>query len=243
MDKPDLPNQIGPNAIKVDLNYDIHFQPNIDFEEIDIKHSGSFNDGIIVMEEDHEEKMNKDNSKEVLSSKKEKSTILNNNIENNSYSNKPNSNLNNNIIEEEDKLHDILHDKVYNNMVFLFVNPASGSKEGQNIINMGVKKVEFIDTYKCSAFIFNVLDRTNYLEGVSLLRQYQLQCLTIPKSHPRVIIGGGDGTVLSIIEDFLTQGINVQNCLFGVLPLGTGNDLSCSLGWGCNIYFNIFSHD
>jgi diacylglycerol kinase (ATP) len=52
---------------------------------------------------------------------------------------------------------------------------------------------------------------------------------------PRVVIGGGDGTVLSVIEDFLSLGINVQNCLFSVLPLGTGNDLANSLGWGCNL--------
>lgn len=57
-------------------------------------------------------------------------------------------------------------------------------------------------------------------------------CLLVHKKLPRVIIGGGDGTVLSLIEELLSLGINVQNCLFGILPMGTGNDLSNSLGWG-----------
>ncbi len=58
------------------------------------------------------------------------------------------------------------------------------------------------------------------------------------KSIPRVIIGGGDGTVLSVIEELATLGINVQNCFFGVLPLGTGNDLANSLGWGSKEIIN-----
>jgi hypothetical protein len=62
--------------------------------------------------------------------------------------------------------------------VFFFINPASGSKEGQHLINMAVKKVEFIDTIKCIAFIYNIRDRTNYLEGVNHLKNLQEKCIS-----------------------------------------------------------------
>ena len=77
-------------------------------------------------------------------------------------------------MKDVEKLHIFSNDKSFeNDFIFFFINPISGSREGQQVINMGIKKVEFIDTYKSSAFIFNILDRTNYLEGVSLLRIYQ----------------------------------------------------------------------
>lgn len=57
---------------------------------------------------------------------------------------------------------------------------------------------------------------------------YQL----VPNSLAKIIIGGGDGSILHVIEYLENQGVNVHNCLFGVLPLGTRNDLSSTLGWG-----------
>jgi len=51
----------------------------------------------------------------------------------------------------------------------------------------------------------------------------------------KVIIGGGDGTVMWVIENLRNADIDIQKCIFGVLPLGNTNDLSCSLGWGSTI--------
>ena len=48
----------------------------------------------------------------------------------------------------------------------------------------------------------------------------------------KVIIGGGDGTVNWVIEALNNSGIDVQKCIFGVMPLGNSNDLSSALGWG-----------
>ncbi len=48
----------------------------------------------------------------------------------------------------------------------------------------------------------------------------------------KVIIGGGDGTVMWVIESLKDADIDIKKCIFGVLPLGNSNDLSSSLGWG-----------
>ena len=55
------------------------------------------------------------------------------------------------------------------------------------------------------------------------------------QSIPRIIVCGGDGSVLYIVEDMLKYGLNFQEIPIGIIPLGTGNDLSWSLG----IFFNI----
>ena len=54
-----------------------------------------------------------------------------------------------------------------------------------------------------------------------------------------IIICGGDGTILWVVEEMVFAGIDVDKVVFGVIPLGTGNDFSRSLGWGTNpITFN-----
>ncbi|CAE7616186.1 DGK2 [Symbiodinium pilosum] len=47
-----------------------------------------------------------------------------------------------------------------------------------------------------------------------------------------VIVGGGDGTVMWVVEEAHNHKINTENMHIGMLPLGTGNDFSQSLGWG-----------
>lgn len=51
----------------------------------------------------------------------------------------------------------------------------------------------------------------------------------------KILIAGGDGTVLSTVEKLKSYGINLKKCVFGHVPLGTGNDLSNSLGFGCEL--------
>lgn len=48
----------------------------------------------------------------------------------------------------------------------------------------------------------------------------------------RVIVGGGDGTVMWVIEEMIKYSIDVSKCPIGIVPFGTGNDFSRVLGWG-----------
>ena len=47
-----------------------------------------------------------------------------------------------------------------------------------------------------------------------------------------MILCVGDGSIMSTIEEFLNYDINIDDCIFCVIPFGTGNDFSNSLGWG-----------
>jgi diacylglycerol kinase family enzyme/ribosomal protein S16 len=112
-------------------------------------------------------------------------------------------------------------------VIFFFINPNAGVKDGRNLINMGVKKVEFTDNLHCTAYIYNLLDEINCNNGIETLRS-ELNRISLI----RVIIGGGDGSILSMIEKLHKSEIDLNRCIFGVLPLGRSNDLSRALGWG-----------
>lgn len=47
-----------------------------------------------------------------------------------------------------------------------------------------------------------------------------------------VIACGGDGTILWVVNSAIKAGIDPEDVCFGVIPIGTGNDFSRSLGWG-----------
>ncbi len=48
----------------------------------------------------------------------------------------------------------------------------------------------------------------------------------------RVIVGGGDGTVMWVVEEMEKVKINFGKVTVGVIPFGTGNDFARVLGWG-----------
>jgi len=60
----------------------------------------------------------------------------------------------------------------------------------------------------------------------------------------KIIIGGGDSTVIELVTilDANPKKIDFKRCHFGVLPLEITNDLSEALRWGgSNLFFNCFT--
>lgn len=55
--------------------------------------------------------------------------------------------------------------------------------------------------------------------------------LTDKDKNVRILIGGGDGTVQWVISESISHEINFDKVVFGVLPIGTGNDFAASIGW------------
>jgi len=75
----------------------------------------------------------------------------------------------------------------------------------------------------------------NAVQAIDLANQEPMMalqlCTLLRDTQCRLLIAGGDGTiswVLNTVQD-LNMKIMPETAL---LPLGTGNDLSCSLGWG-----------
>jgi hypothetical protein len=58
--------------------------------------------------------------------------------------------------------------ETYNLVMFFFINPESGTETGLNILNMGVKKVEFNDPHGM-VFIYNMKDQANLEIGIQCL--------------------------------------------------------------------------
>ena len=54
------------------------------------------------------------------------------------------------------------------------------------------------------------------------------------KSAVRAIICGGDGTIPWVLSRCLEERIDLEKIAIGVVPIGTGNDFSRSLGWGAD---------
>ena len=87
-----------------------------------------------------------------------------------------------------------------------------------------------------SVIIFNIIDSDEYKKGKNFIKYYLND---YPKEELKILIGGGDGSVLSIIEDLHNEKIDLEKCVFGAMPLGTGNDLSNAMGFDsqCEIGF------
>jgi hypothetical protein len=140
--------------------------------------------------------------------------------------------------------------------LFLFVNPISGSQEGKFIFEIfkdnGIvhEKHGLVlelpandDRINLKVFLFDITLSSCYELGINVLKKHlenlgKLDALFKQENkQPKdtlVLIGGGDGTVLSVIENLNKNGIDEKLCIFGHIPLGTGNDLANTLGFGCN---------
>lgn len=93
------------------------------------------------------------------------------------------------------------------------------------------------DDTDIQTFVFVILNKEDFNRGVNflshLLESKQNNYIEKTTNPIKVLVGGGDGTVLSIIESLHSLNIDIKRCVFGHIPLGTGNDLSNTLGFGC----------
>ena len=140
------------------------------------------------------------------------------------------------------------------NTIILFCNPLSGNREGKIILDIAsnyrtqedYKLIDFqyLNTKNepIKAVIFELISKEDNAKGQLLLRHCSERCKQnlergLPEEYQKVrtLIGGGDGTVLSMIESFIKNGTDINYCIFGHIPLGTGNDLANTLGFSDHI--------
>ncbi|XP_067037295.1 diacylglycerol kinase delta-like isoform X1 [Acropora muricata] len=98
--------------------------------------------------------------------------------------------------------------------MLVFVNSKSGDNQG----------VKFIRKFKQLLNPIQVFDLAlgGPSKGLKLFKEFE---------HFRILVCGGDGSVGWVMNEVDQQNLSNQ-CQLGVLPLGTGNDLSRVLGWG-----------
>ena len=101
----------------------------------------------------------------------------------------------------------------------VFINLKSGSQEGSHFMNRFRQVLNPIQV--------NSLTIEGAAPGL---------CLCSSLDFFRVLICGGDGSVGWVLSEIDKLGL-INKCHVGILPLGTGNDLSRVLGWG-----STFSH-
>ena len=135
-----------------------------------------------------------------------------------------------------------------NKSLIIFCNPLSGNQEGKIFLKIASRyqtdeKYKIIDfpyiesknkKYEnIKAVFFELINKEDKERGTKLLKSCTEKCKIINDENIKVrtLIAGGDGTVLSMIEGFQKDNIDINYCIFGHIPLGTGNDLSNSLGF------------
>ncbi|MCQ2821176.1 MAG: hypothetical protein MJ252_28280 [archaeon] len=176
-------------------------------------------------------------------------------------------------IEDQEILSDF---ETNGNVMMVFANPKSGSKEGVSVLNLAQQfnkykterfkilhfpldqtpnKTTYTDggapeesdasqntlaqklTYspyeaKFTVLIFNLIEREEFKVGINFAKAYLEK---YPNNTLKILIAGGDGTVLSIVKEMNKNKINLERLVFGPMPFGTGNDLSNALGFGNTI--------
>lgn len=114
--------------------------------------------------------------------------------------------------------------------LFLFVNPKSGGNKGEDFLKVPQPFVVNIAGAKVSLHIYSLLDgEPGDKEGFKNLKK----ATDASRKPIKIIVGGGDGTVMWADTEANKHGIHTPSKLvYGIVPLGTGNDFSRVAGWG-----------
>ena len=103
----------------------------------------------------------------------------------------------------------------------------------KNKIEQSLHFSKFEKNRHFSTLIFNIIDKNDYEKGIFFITQYFRD---FPKNTLKILVAGGDGTVLSVVEQLNRKNIPLKRCIFGAMPFGTGNDLSNALGFGNKVH-------
>lgn len=113
--------------------------------------------------------------------------------------------------------------------LFMFVNRSSGGRRGERLMQIPQPfEVLLPDGRRATLKVFDIREgapgeKPGFLEMKK----------AAASSVVRMIVAGGDGTILWAIEEAEKHRIDTRHqVLLAVMPLGTGNDFSRFTGWG-----------
>ena len=119
--------------------------------------------------------------------------------------------------------------------MFFLVNPISGGNAAAIFTEIGLKHLSFSEEdLQSEIYIYDIrdgkhADKPAFHHIRERVKSTQVKEGTTPV---RIIVAGGDGTVMWAISEAQAHGVNIDKVAFGVVPYGTGNDFARSLGWG-----------
>ena len=170
-----------------------------------------------------------------------------------------------NFKKYEKLLPNFLYKNISNNneLLILFINPISGSQQGSIVLSLTEQyknkeitdfdiiffplienqtenflfssSQSFDEKASFASITFNILEENSLQKGYNFIKEYLDY---FKNNNLKILLGGGDGTVLRIVEDLFKNNINLHKCIFGNIPMGTGNDLSNSMGFGSTVTLN-----
>lgn len=116
--------------------------------------------------------------------------------------------------------------------VVIFYNVRSGNRQGTHLKNYTVQHYRLKKRNDIQVQLYQ-LGTDEFTRGIQFVKD--MYHSTTAEIH--IWSAGGDGTLTSIIESSLNSNLKVSDprLVFSVMPFGTGNDLSQSLGWGRSI--------
>jgi len=138
-----------------------------------------------------------------------------------------------------------------NLFLFIFVNAVSGSHQAKEYMKLMPKTVipysapceteKSENTLKgekveknASVYVYDITKGVSGdKEGLHHLKA-AVDATTDPNILTRVIIAGGDGTVMWVLEEAWKHGVPNEKIVLAQVPVGTGNDFARSFGWGGN---------
>ncbi|KAL8275456.1 hypothetical protein Esti_000668 [Eimeria stiedai] len=141
--------------------------------------------------------------------------------------------------------------------VFVFTNPTSGGNKAAAFTKTAVSRLTLTDPHRVKVFIYDIRDGLSGSKPGFLLLKAMANKLVPPsrgapeapggpggpggdrKADPgppeqkllRVLVAGGDGTVMWCVDEMRKTGVDSNVCAVGVVPYGTGNDFANAVGW------------
>ena len=111
------------------------------------------------------------------------------------------------------------------------LNDKNNINNSDNINNDSNTKpaAKFDPLVSFSIIVFSIINKDEMTKGKKFIKKYLSD---FPDFKIKILIAGGDGTVLGIVEELNREKIDLNRCIFGAMPFGTGNDLSNALGFG-----------
>ncbi|KAL8438882.1 hypothetical protein Efla_005362 [Eimeria flavescens] len=136
---------------------------------------------------------------------------------------------------------DFARDTADYQVVFVFTNPTSGGNKASAFTRTAVSHLTMTEPHRVKLYIYDIREGLSGRKpGFLLLRAMasRLGASGAPGGAPtgspnaiRILVAGGDGTVMWCVDEMTNTGVDCDVCAVGVVPYGTGNDFANALGW------------